>query len=180
MLWFQGVKQKKKNVGHSLEDILSTITPSEAKAPQRIMISRNELFTDSICFLNRREFDFKSPVKVVFQGEPAVDRGGPKREYFTLLLQTLISPSSPIRIFEGRDLSILPMHNMDVIRAEIFKVAGRMITTSFINSDPGFPFLSPVLYKYFTSATCEIDNVLAEITKDDVVIQFIYSFIQYH
>ena len=61
------------------------------------------------------------------------------------------------------------MHNMDAIQAGMFKVAGRMITASVINDSPGFPFLSPVLYKYFTSAACEIDNVLAEITKEDVV-----------
>ena len=44
-----------------------------------------------------------------------------------------------------------------------------MITASVINGGPGFQFLSPVLYKYFTSAECEIDNVLAEMTKEDVV-----------
>ena len=50
-----------------------------------------------------------------------------------------------------------------------FKVAGILITASVISGGPGFPFLSPVLFKYFTSAACEIDNVLAEITKEDVV-----------
>ena len=162
-------RETEKIVGNSLEEILHKIAPSEAKAPVRIAISRDELFTDSISFFKKREFNFESPIKVVFEGEPAVDGGRPKREYFTLLLQMLISPSSPVRLFEGRDSSILPMHNMDAIRAGMFKVAGRMITASVINGGPGFPFLSPVLFKYFTSAACEIDNVLAEITKEDVV-----------
>lgn len=162
-------KIEEKIVGHSAEDLLRTIIPSATKVPQRISVSRDLLLTDSIRFFKKREFDFTSPVRVVFEGEPAVDGGGPRREYFTLLLQALISPSSPIRLFEGRDSFILPMHNMDAIRAGMFKVAGRMITTSVINGGPGFPFLSPVLYKYLTSPTGEIDNVLTEITKDDVV-----------
>ncbi len=44
-----------------------------------------------------------------------------------------------------------------------------MITASVINGGPGFPYLSCVLYKYLTSLTDEIDNVLTEITKEDVV-----------
>lgn len=162
-------KIDKKIVGHSAEDLLRTIIPSGTKAPQRICVSRDLLLTDSIRFFKKREFDFKSPVRVAFEGEPAVDGGGPKREYFTLLLQALLSPSSPIRLFEGRDSFILPMHNMDAIRAGMFKVAGRMITTSVINGGPGFPYLPYVLYKYLTAPNGEIDNVLTEITKDDVV-----------
>jgi hypothetical protein len=40
------------------------------------------------------------------------------------------------------------MHNMDAIRAGMFKVAGRIITISVINGGPGFPHLPPVLYSY--------------------------------
>ena len=107
---------------HSPEELLKTITSSVDKPSQRISVSRDFLLTDSIRFFKKREFDFRSPVRVVFESEPAVDGGGPKREYFTLLLQTLISPSSPIRLFEGRDSFILPMHNMDAIQAGILKL----------------------------------------------------------
>jgi hypothetical protein len=150
-------------------EILKAITPSVANAPQRIIISRDHLLTDSISFFKRREFDNNSHVRVVFEGEPAVDGGGPKREFFSLLLQSLVSPSSPIRLFEGRDSFILPMHNMDAIRAGMFKVAGRMITTSVINGGPGFPYLPLVLYNYLISPTGEIDKALTEIKKEDVV-----------
>ena len=105
-----GRETEKKIVGNSLEEILHKITPSEAKAPVRIAISRDELFTDSISFFKKREFDFETPIK---EGEPAVDRVRPKREYFTLLLQMLIPASSPIRLLEGHDSSTL--HNMDAI-----------------------------------------------------------------
>ncbi|CAB3996593.1 G2 M phase-specific E3 ubiquitin- ligase [Paramuricea clavata] len=158
-----------KITGGSMEEILRAITPSVANAPQRISISRDHLLTDSISFFKRREFDNNSLVRVVFEGEPAVDGGGPKREYFSLLLQSLVAPSSPIRLFEGRGSFILPMHNMDAIRAGMFKVAGRMITTSVINGGPGFPYVPPVLYNYLISPTGEMDKALTEIKKEDVV-----------
>ena len=37
------------------------------------------------------------------------------REYFSLLLRALVSPSSPVRLFEGREHSLLPMHNTDAL-----------------------------------------------------------------
>lgn len=159
---------QRRFTGNSLEELLTTITP-DTHIPQRITISRDLLLSDSVRFFKRREFDYKSAVRVVFEGEPAVDGGGPKREYFTLLLQSLLSPSAPIRLFEGRESFIMPMHNMDAIRAGMFKVAGRMITTSVTNGGPGFPVLSPVLYKYLVTPTGDIDKILSEITKDDVV-----------
>ena len=49
----------------------------------------------------------------------------------------------------------------------MFKVAGRMIAASIVNGGPSFPYLSPAVYKYFTSKSTE--NVLPDITRSDVV-----------
>ena len=49
----------------------------------------------------------------------------------------------------------------------MFKVAGRIIAASIVNGGPSFPHLSPAVYKYFTSLS--IENVLADITRSDVV-----------
>jgi hypothetical protein len=155
--------------GGSIHEILKKIIPTSEVAPRRISISRDHLLSDSITIFKAQDFDYKIPVRVVFEGEPAVDGGGPKREYFSLLLQSLVSPCCPIRLFEGRDSIVLPMHNMDALRAGMFKVAGRMITTSVVNGGPGFPYLPSVLYSYFITPSGEIEKVLSEITKDDVV-----------
>lgn len=122
----------------SLEELLQSIKPGPSNVPQRITISRSEILSDSIGFFKKRIFDFQSPIRVTFEGEPAVDSGGPKREYFTLLLHALLSPSSPVRLFEGRNNFLLPMHNVDAIRAGLFKVVGRMTTSSILNGGPGF------------------------------------------
>ena len=61
------------------------------------------------------------------------------------------------------------MHNMDELRAGMFKVAGRVIVTSVVNGCPGFPHLPSVMYSYLISPPGEIEKVLSETTKDDVV-----------
>ena len=50
--------------------------------------------------------------------ERCIDGGGPKREYFTL--RELLSASSAVRIFEGRDEKYLPFHNSDALRSKLF------------------------------------------------------------
>ena len=168
----------------SMKDLLRSIVPSSGKSPQRLTVSRDHLFNDSIAFFKKRDFDVLSPVRVVFEGEPVVDGGGPRREYFSLLLHCIVSPSSPCRLFEGRSSFILPMHNVDAIRAGLFKVAGRMIMASIVNGGPGFPHFPSILYDYLISSAGETEQLLSTITKDDVVdftvleaIQKVYTFL---
>ena len=65
-------------------------------------------------------------------------------------------------------LFILPMHNVDVIRAGLFKEAGRMITASIVNGGPGFPHFPSILYNYLISSAGETEQLLTTITKDVV------------
>ena len=95
---------------------------------------------DSIAFFKKRNFDFNLPLKVTFEGEPAIDGGGPKREFLTLLLRELLSQSSNIHLFEGND---------------------------GINGGPGFPFFSKAVYKYIQCT--DTYEVTEHLTKDDVV-----------
>ena len=91
-------------------------------------------------------FDYNQPFLITLEGKPAIDGGGPTREYFSLLLKALVSPSSHVRLFEGREHSLLPMHNTYALRAGVLKVAGRMIACSVINKSAGFPRLAPPVH----------------------------------
>lgn len=104
---------------------------------------------------------------VTFEGEPAIDGGGPKREFFTLLLRELLSPSSTIRLFEGKDGKYLPLHNTDALRSKLYSMAGRIVAASVINGGPGFPFFSKAVYQYIPCA--DTDEAAEHLTKDDVV-----------
>ena len=53
---------------------------------QRITIRRSSLLKDSYRQFTRSGFFVNKPLRVIFIGEEAVDEGGPRREYFNLLL----------------------------------------------------------------------------------------------
>ena len=152
-----------------MEQILSTLRP-KGHVPLRISVRRENVFEDSITFFKKRDYDINKPVVVCFEGEAAVDDGGPGREYFTLLLQSLLSPFTHVKLFEGTSFTVQPLHNTDALRASMFKVAGRMVAASIVlivNGGPSFPLLSPAVYMYLTSPSTE--NVLADIIRSDVV-----------
>ncbi|XP_028400610.1 G2/M phase-specific E3 ubiquitin-protein ligase-like [Dendronephthya gigantea] len=152
----------------NLAEHLQKLAPTKI-TPQRLSVDRGSLFKDSVSFFKKSSFDFDSPVKIVFENEPAIDGGGPRREYFTLLLNCLVSPSNFVRLFEGSEARLLPMHNTDALRASLYKVAGRIIATSIFNGGPGFPFLSPAIYSYLISGLSQdIDIVKEDIADIDI------------
>ena len=91
-------------------------------------------------FFKQRNFYSKKPLRVTFEGKPAVDDGGPNREFFTILLRELLSPSATPRLFEGRNNIILPLHNTDALQSNLYKVAGRIVVALIIHGGPAFPY----------------------------------------
>ena len=140
----------------SLRDLLKSAFPDLAIGPKRIIVNRGSILTDSIAHFKQRNFDFNAPVMVTFEGEPAIDGGGPKREYFTLLLRELLSATSAVRLFEGRDGKYLPLHNSDALRSKLYLVAGRMVASSIINCGPGFPNFSQAIWQYILCGDTDI------------------------
>ena len=152
----------------SLKELLKRLAPTKL-IPQRLSVDREHLFQDSVPLFKKAVFDFQSPIKVLFENEPAIDGGGPRREYFTLLLRSLVSPANPIRLFEGAANRLLPIHNTDALRSNLFKVCGCMVAASIVNGGPGFPCLSPAVYSYLVSDSCEgIDIAKEDIADVDV------------
>lgn len=150
----------------SVEQILRALKPRNC-TPFRITVRRESIFADSISFFKKRDYDINKPVKVTFEAEAAIDGGGPRREYFTLLLQSILSPTAPVRVFEGTSSVVQVVHNTDALRASMFKVVGRMISASIVNGGPSFNHLSSAVYRYLTSQTTE--TALDDVTKSDVV-----------
>ena len=95
---------------HSMKCLL--ISKDES---QRIVIRRRHLWEDA---LNRFKsgLNEKKYIKITFVGEPAVDQGGPLREFFHLLLCCI---SQNNNLFGGDALSLGPVHNMLQIPSKI-------------------------------------------------------------
>ena len=149
-----------------LKTMLQKLKPCSG-SPHRLTILRDNVFEDSVAFFKQRNFDFAVPIKVKFENEPAIDGGGPVREYFTLLTQSLLSSSTSVRLFEGRNSCFLPIHNTDALRSNLLKVAGRIVAASVCHGGPGFPVFSKGVYYYLQNPNT--DDLSAYISKDDVI-----------
>ncbi len=146
-----------------IKDVLKTLRPLPM-APICLTVSRSSIFADSVSLFKQRNFDFKKPLKVTFEGEPAIDGGGPRREFFTIFLHQLLSPSTNPRLFKGRNNQFLPMHNL-------YKVAGRIVATSITQGGPTFPVFPKAVYAYFQNPS---PNDLTEYLKQDDVVDIDY------
>lgn len=61
--------------------------------PYRITVRRSNILEDTLDEL-RFGFDESKYFRVTFMGDPAVDQGGPRREYFMLLMGTIANSGS--------------------------------------------------------------------------------------
>ena len=92
-----------------LKTLLQRLKPHSG-SPQCLAIMRDNIFEDSIAYFKQRNFDFNVPLKITFENEPAIDGGGPVREYpheiCYLLQQLFVYSRDETHAFS---LSITPM-----------------------------------------------------------------------
>ena len=64
----------------------------------------------------KKKFPFNATIRVVFLGEPAIDIGGPLREYFALLMKEIVGNNS---LFNGPDDNRGLVHSMITIESKV-------------------------------------------------------------
>jgi E3 ubiquitin-protein ligase HERC4 len=55
-------------------------------------VRRNTILDDALRVINKPNLNFKKPLRVIFAGEPGVDEGGVRKEFFQLLIKDLLNP----------------------------------------------------------------------------------------
>ena len=110
-----------------------------------IHVRRNHIWNDALRSLAKASFNPLMPVRVTFIGEPAIDEGGPRREFFTLALAKMAEDMS---IFHGPDSSRSFVHNVHGVRKRVFYMAGMFVALSLANGGPGLECLSETIYSY--------------------------------
>ena len=68
---------------------------------QTLAVRRRHIWADTKRALSRPFFNDKIGLNVVFVGEPALDAGGPLREYFRLLW---LSVHQNLHLFNGKEM----------------------------------------------------------------------------
>ena len=144
---------------HILQQHFSRVVTKEAI--QRVNVRRSDLLQDAIRQFSRSSFDVSKLLKVCFIGESAVDDGGPRREFFRLLLQELFSASG---LFDGYPESTSPQHNVVAIAQSQFSMAGKVIAASIVQGGP-----APACFSPAAADMLVYNEVLSNVRLSDIV-----------
>ena len=120
---------------------------------KRVAVHTGTVFRDALSLYKNQSFDIGRPVEVEFVGSEAVDLGGPRRQFFNVLIDG-IKENHTLLLFEGEDY-LLPSNNHDAIIAGHYRMASKMILHSILNEGPAFPFFPPSVYYYIVTGTIE-------------------------
>ncbi|XP_054941776.1 probable E3 ubiquitin-protein ligase HERC3 isoform X2 [Physeter macrocephalus] len=136
--------------GANLQNVfmLLTLEPLLARSPFLVLhVRRSNLVGDALRELSiHSDIDLKKPLKVIFDGEEAVDAGGVTKEFFLLLLKELLNPIYGMFTYY-QDSSLLWFSDVCFVEHNWFHLIGITCGLAIYNStvvDLRFPL---ALYK---------------------------------
>ena len=105
------------------------ITACDEEDWQRVHVRRSNLVCDTIRAFSKPNFDASKILKVTFIGEPSVDEGGPRREFFQLALKEVFTSSG---LFVGWPYNVVPVHNVEAASKNQYYIVGKLIATCLV------------------------------------------------
>ena len=127
----------------------------------RIKVRRSYVWDDAKNKIGKcTKNDLCKTLKVQFVGEPAVDQGGPRNEFFTLLHKQINSSS----LFTGEPGKKLFSHNVPALQRNDFLIYGQLCSLGVMQGSPSPAFFaSPavdyILYGKLEKVKIEISDV---------------------
>lgn len=144
-----------------MEDIIRTHQQQhlDANLIHRLTIRRNHIYADSLKAF-KKGFPLSSHLRVVFLGEPAIDAGGPLKEYLTMLMKEVMLNNS---LFTGLPECRGIVHSMKSLQAKYFYYVGQMIAVSILNGGPGPGCLSHAVVDYLTYGFKKVNATIEDV-----------------
>ena len=104
---------------------------------QSIMIRRKNMLKIANNLYNQNTFNARKQLRVTFLGEAGVDTGGPRCEFFTVVLQEIRTT-----LFEGKAGSALPVNNLTYVGQKLFHTAGVILAQCLLQEHVSIVFIS--------------------------------------
>ena len=148
---------------------LQTILQSQLQPVNHtVVVDPDDLFSSVATYYKHHRFDPTMPIAVRYVDQPAVDAGGPRRQFFTDLFEQL-AHSTTFALFDGPPGCLLPRYTPQAVVGGVFKMLGKMVAHAVVLEGIGFPFMSPVFYQYIASGgSTDAHLLLSHITDEDM------------
>lgn len=124
-----------------------------------IAVRRRHLWKDSKLVLSRPNNKYSMGMRVTFVSEAAVDEGGPRREYFRLVIAEIANNNA---LFDGAIHRRVLRHNLIELQHESYLIVGRIIALSLIYGGPAPHFFARAVAEYLLGVaplTASIEDV---------------------
>eukprot|EP00794_Sanderia_malayensis_P013170 gene13169-14520_t len=132
-----------------LKSIMGRLLTSLPEKRVRLNIRRKYLWQDFKDIRSRGKIAPGDNIKIVFIGEPAIDDGGPKREFFADMMEIMKR-----KLFcNGK-----PVISTMAISNEEFIMAGQLMAMSIVQGGPAPSFMHMSLYHYMANLPLEIES----------------------
>nr|XP_055024358.1 uncharacterized protein LOC129414352 [Misgurnus anguillicaudatus] len=130
----------------------SHLSPKEQVS---ILVHRNKVLQSAKEAISNSNFSWTKTPLVTFVGEEALDCGGPRREFFRLLMMEV---QSSLGIFEGKPGQLFFTYDQMALEQHKYELAGKLIAWSVAHGGPGFKALDPCLYQLMCIQECPLEN----------------------
>lgn len=118
----------------------------------RVTVRRNDNWKDAIRAM-KRKFDEKQHISIIFLGESAIDDGGPKREFFTLVLKPIKENNSRM---DGPLYARVLRHNTTSLQENQYLYIGKLMALSIVHGGPSPSFFSECVVDYIFSGMAAV------------------------
>ncbi|CAL8235842.1 unnamed protein product [Arctogadus glacialis] len=139
----------------------------EAGSTFTVIARRRYVLRSACAALSKSYFGWHKEPSVEFVSEMAADYGGPRREFFRLLM---LEVQSSLGIFEGRPGELFFSYDLQALDQNKFYTAGKLTAWSIIHNGPGLRCLNNSLFALMCSQKVDLTNLdlgLLQIENDD-------------
>ena len=153
----------------SLKSVLARINNKLTGRPLKETIDPTDILSDAMAIHKNPRFDETRPLRITFTDQPAIDTGGPRREFFGQVFATLADfdkNSGFFQLFEGPPTRLVPVYNARIAFSGLMKCVGRIIAHAIAQCEIGFSRLSPVCYWYFINQ--DVSEVISYANINDI------------
>ena len=156
--------------GPTFESILGVATSQRSTDDSpRIRLERSDGAEDwteaALAFYKQGRFDKAAGMRIHIRGQPAIDAGGVRRQFFSVVFTELARTESHCSLFEGPSVKLRPVFKASILSSGVLSTVGTMVAHSLLLDGLGFPYLAEFCYYYI--AGC-YDQAVTCVTVDDV------------
>ena len=158
-----------------LVQIIDILGKKLTEKRKKLEVDEDDIIEDAVAYYKSIQFDASCPLRIIFQGQPAIDSGGVLRQFYSNLFEGLVQ-GKLLLLFEGKEAHKVPSYQPQAVMSGMFEMVDKMTAHSLVQGGPGFPCLALPCFCYLVTgdvmcafAYCDIWDIPHPISRNIVL-----------